>query len=89
MALAVFISLTIIFFLTFYIWHHAESIRLGYNAGDLLDRIEALKLEVEELESQKASLLSLWRVEQVARQELMMVSPENKQVVYDDRIENH
>jgi cell division protein FtsL len=89
MALAVFIALFIIFFLTFYIWQHAESIQLGYKAGDLLDRIEALKVEVEQLESHKASLLSLWRVEQMARQELMMVSPEKEQVVYDERLEYH
>ena len=87
-ALSVLIALTIIFFLTFYIWHQAESVRLGYRASDLEVRIEELKTEVEELESQKASLLSLVRVEQMARQELMMVDPKEEQVIYDDRIQD-
>lgn len=88
LALTIFLALIIIFFLTFYIWHQAESVRLGYKASDLKNRIEQLKAEVEQLESQKASLLSLDRVEQMARQELGMIDPKKEQVIYDDRLQN-
>lgn len=72
-----------IFFLTFYIWHQAESIRLGYKTKDLEDKIDLLKGEIEQLETHKASLLSLDRVERMAKQELGMVAPKKNQIIYE------
>ncbi|MGD2294468.1 MAG: cell division protein FtsL [Candidatus Aminicenantes bacterium] len=86
LALSVSVALVIIFFLTFYIWHQSESVRLGYRTRDLQVKIERLEREIEKLETQKASLLSLVRVEQMARQELMMVTPKEEQVIYDDSV---
>lgn len=87
--LSVLSALIIIFFLTFYIWHQSESVQLGYMMRDLEEKIETLKKDVEKLETQKASLLSLERVEQMARQELMMAPPKDDQIIYDDRSQNH
>jgi len=80
------ISCTIIltFFLIFYIWHQAESISLGYETRKLEEEILSLKKEIEKLEVKKSSLLSLERVEKIAREELKLTSPEKEQIIRDD-----
>ena len=80
------VSCTIFFILvlTFYIWHQMESVKIGYEIGKLEEKVLALKKEVEELETKKASLLSLERVEKIAREDLNMVKPEEKQLIYKD-----
>ena len=83
MLLSIFAGLFIIFFLTFYIWHQAESVRIGYKTKDLEWEIDRLKGDIEQLETQKASLLSLDRVEQMAYQELGMVLPKEKQIIFE------
>lgn len=74
----------VITILTFYIWHQMESIRIGYETGELEKKINALKKEVETLEATKSKLLSLDRVEKIAKDELKLNKPEEKQIVYDD-----
>ncbi len=80
------ISCTILltFFLIFYIWHQAESIRIGYETRQLEEKILSLKKEIEKLEVKKSSLLSLERVEKIAREELKLISPEKEQIISDN-----
>ena len=83
-----FVSCTIIviFILTFYIWHQMESIRIGYEIGKLEEKVLTLGREVDELEAEKSSLLSLDRVEKIAKEELNLVEPKKEQLFYDEFI---
>ncbi len=83
MILSIFAGFFVIFFLIFYIWHQAESVRIGYKTKDLEDEIARLNGDIEQLETQKASLLSLDRVEQMAKQELRMALPSEKQIIFE------
>lgn len=82
--LVVFCTIFIILILTFYVWHQMESVRIGYEEGELEDKVLNLRKEVERLESVKSSLLSLENVEKIAKEELKLVKPKEKQIVYDD-----
>ena len=77
-------TLFIISILTFYIWHQVEAVRLGYKINRLEEKIQKLKIEVEELETTKASLLSLEKVERIAKDKLKMVKTQENQKVYED-----
>ena len=83
-----FVSCTIIviFILTFYIWHQMESIRIGYEIGKLEEKVLTLGRQVDELQAEKSSLLSLDRVEKIAKEELNLVEPKKEQLVYDEFI---
>lgn len=83
-AIGILCMVFIIALLTFYIWHQAESIRLGYQTRELEEEIASIKKDIEQLEAKKTSLLSLERVEKIATQKLNMSSPEDKQVVYHE-----
>lgn len=72
--------LSVLFILTFYIWHQTESIRLGYENGVLEEKILSLKKDVELLEAQRASLLNLERVEKIAKEELNLHEPQENQI---------
>ncbi|MGB6340209.1 MAG: cell division protein FtsL [Candidatus Aminicenantaceae bacterium] len=74
----------VISLLTFYIWHQAESIRLGYQTRELEEDVASIKKDIEQLEAEKASLLSLERVEKIATQSLKMRPPEDKQIAYHE-----
>jgi cell division protein FtsL len=76
-------TLFIITLLTFYIWHQAETVRLGYKTRELEAEISNLKKEIDQLEAEKASLLSLERVEQIAKSKLRMKPPEEHQIHQD------
>ena len=82
--LFVFCTIIVIFILTFYIWHQMESIRIGYEIGTLEEKVLTLQREVDELETEKSSLLSLDRVEKIAKEELNLVEPKKEQLVYDE-----
>ncbi len=84
--LVVSCTIIVIFILTFYIWHQMESIRIGYEIGELEEKVLSLRKEVEKLETKKSSLLSLERVEKIAKEELNLVEPKEEQLVYDDFI---
>jgi len=79
-------TIIVIFILTFYIWHQMESIRLGYEIGELEEKVLTLRSEVDELEAEKSSLLSLDRVERIAKEELNLTEPKKEQLVYDEFI---
>ena len=78
------IAFLIVFFLTFYIWHQAESVSVGYSTRDLEEKIKQLTKNIEVLEARKASLLSLEKVDQAAREKLGMVTPAEGQIFYED-----
>lgn len=69
--------------LTFYLWHLNEMTRLGYEASRLEEEINRMKEEVQKLETKKAGLLTLDRVEKIARQKLRMTDPQPGQVFYE------
>ena len=83
-----FVSCTmiVIFILTFYIWHQMESIRIGYEIGTLEEKVLTLGRQVDELQTEKSYLLSLDRVEKIAKEELNLVEPKKEQLVYDEFI---
>jgi len=83
-----FVSCTIIviFILTFYIWHQMESIRIGYEIGKLEEKVLNLGRQVDELQTEKSYLLSLDRVEKIAKEKLNLVEPKKEQLVYDEFI---
>jgi len=68
--------------LTFYLWHLNEVTRLGYEAARLEEEINRIQEEVRKLETKKAGLLALDRVEKIARQKLQMTDPQPGQVFY-------
>lgn len=74
----------VMFVLTFYIWNQTESIRLGYDIGKLEENLQTMKKEVEKLETKKSSLLSLERVEKIAREKLKLEKPKKEQILYDE-----
>jgi cell division protein FtsL len=84
MVLVVFCTVLIISILTFYIWHQTESVRLGYEINRLEEKVQKLQIEVEELETTKSSLLSLEKVEKIAKEKLKMIETSEDQIVYED-----
>lgn len=84
MALVVFCTIFIISILTFYIWHQTEAVRLGYEINRLEEKVQKLQIEVEELETTKSSLLSLEKVEKIAKEKLKMIATTEDQIVYED-----
>ncbi len=84
LAMGSLIAIFIIFILTFYIWHHMESIRLGYEIGRLEEKLSALREEVNKLQTKKAALLALERVEKTAKKNLKLTEPKENQVIYKE-----
>ena len=82
--LAVFCTVVIISILTFYIWHQTEAVRLGYEINRLEEKVQKLQIEVEELETMKSSLLSLEKVEKIAKEKLKMIDTTDDQIIYED-----
>lgn len=78
------ITIFVISILTFYIWHQMESIRIGYETGELKKRINTLIKKIEILEATKSHLLSLEKVEKIAIEELNLAKPKENQIIYDD-----
>jgi cell division protein FtsL len=70
--------------LTFYLWHLTETARLGLAIGDLKIQLNKVQNEIDTLETKKAALLSLGRVEKVAKEDLQMTEPQPGQVVYEN-----
>lgn len=81
--MAVTCTVIVIFILSFYIWHQTESISIGYMTSDLEAEVSDLKKEIEKLETIKSSLLSLERVERIAREKLKLENPRETQIVFD------
>ena len=77
--------LLLLVILTFYIWYQTEAVQLGYRIGELQNRIAQMKKDIERLEAKKAELLSLRRIEGIARRDLGLVDPAPGQVLYEGR----
>ncbi len=83
-ALAVGCLVFAISILTFYIWHQAALISLGYKMSQAEQQIRGLEEDIKKLETEKAALLSLDRVERTARQELHLTDPKDGQIIYEN-----
>lgn len=70
--------------LTFYIWHQAAVIQIGFQTGRLEEKMASLKEEIKKLEMTKASLLAPERVDRIAREELRLIEPQPEQIIYED-----
>lgn len=70
--------------LTFYVWHQAALINLGYQTGKREGEILRLEEEIKKLETQKAALLTLERVERIAREDLNFAEPKEDQIIYEN-----
>jgi cell division protein FtsL len=77
-------SLLVLFILSLYVWHQTESVSLGYDTAELEHKVVQLQKEVEKLETIKSSLLSLDRVEKMAKEKLEMSEPRDDQVFFED-----
>lgn len=77
-------SLLVLFILSLYVWHQTESVSLGYDTAELEHKVVQLQKEVEKLETIKSSLLSLDRVEKMAKEKLEMSEPRDDQIFYED-----
>jgi len=82
--LSIVCALLVLFILSLYVWHQTESVSLGYDTAELEHKVVQLKKEVEKLETIKSSLLSLDRVEQMAKKKLKLSEPEENQIFYED-----
>jgi cell division protein FtsL len=70
--------------LTFYIWHQAAIIQLGYQSSMLDEKMARLGEDIKRLETERAALLAPDRVDRIAREELRLVEPKPEQVIYED-----
>jgi cell division protein FtsL len=84
LALSAGASLLTIFFLTFYLWHLTENVRLGYEIARSENELQTLQEDIATLKTKKAALLSLERVEKKAREELKLTDPREDQIIYED-----
>lgn len=74
--------------LTFYLWQQTESIRIGYETGILEKKMTDLIEEIKTLETRRAALLALSRVERTARDELGLDDLRDDQIIYHDFVFN-
>jgi len=65
----------------FYVWQHIQVVRLGYQVEDLAGERAALIQQQKELRFEAARLMSLRRVEEIARGQLGLTSPKAGQVL--------
>jgi cell division protein FtsL len=69
--------------LTFYIWQQSVLINLGYESSKL-ERVKArVEEDIRRLDTEKATLLALDKVERIAREELQLESPRQDQIIYE------
>jgi len=87
-ALGAFFTLIAISIFTFYLWHQAQSFKLGIETVDLKSQVKTIKREVEELEAKKSYLLSLYRVEIIAKEELLLKDSNEDQIIYVESSQN-
>jgi cell division protein FtsL len=83
-ALAAAVALTALGILTFYIWYQTEAVRLGIAIGETRAAIAGFREEIQKLETRKAELLSLDKVERIARESLGLGDPRPDQIVFEE-----
>jgi cell division protein FtsL len=69
--------------LTFYIWQQSTLITLGYRTNLLESKVDGLNEDIRKLETEKASLLALDKVEKIARDQLHLENPREDQIIYE------
>jgi cell division protein FtsL len=69
--------------LTFYVWHQAAIIQIGYQTSRLEEKMAGLNDDIKKLETDKAALLAPDRVDRIAREELRLVEPKPEQIIYE------
>ncbi|MBN2408924.1 MAG: cell division protein FtsL [Candidatus Aminicenantes bacterium] len=69
--------------LTFYIWHQAAIIQLGYQMSRLEEKQARLREDIKRLEAERAALLAPDRVDRIAREVLHLVEPKPEQIIYE------
>jgi cell division protein FtsL len=69
--------------LTFYIWHQAAVIQIGFQTSRLVEKMDSLKEDIKKLEMNRAALLAPERVDRIAREELRLVEPRPEQIIYE------
>lgn len=82
-ALGAAFLLLLLVVVTLYILYQTEAVQLGYRIAGLEDRVARMKEEIKKLETKKAGLLSLRRVEGIAREDLGLTDPKPGQVLYE------
>jgi len=69
--------------LTFYIWQQSVLINLGYESSNL-ERVKArLEEDIRRLDTEKATLLALDKVERIAREKLHLSRARQDQIIYE------
>jgi cell division protein FtsL len=79
------LALLVISVLFFYLWHINEKHRLGLRTTALEAQLKLLREEVSRLETRKAALLALDRVDRIARRSLGLAEPRPDQIVVEER----
>jgi len=69
--------------LTFYVWHQAAVIQIGFQTSRLEEKKAALEEDIKKLETDKAVLLAPVRVDRIAREELGLLEPKPEQIIYE------
>ena len=69
--------------LTFYVWHQAAVIQIGFQTSRLEEKKAALEEDIKRLETDKAVLLAPARVDRIAREELGLLEPKPEQIIYE------
>lgn len=78
-------ALLVLAILFFYLWPITEKHRLGLDSAAREAELKTLRMEVEKLETRKASLLALERIETIARTKLGLSDPRPDQIVVEER----
>ncbi len=69
--------------LTFYIWQQSVLINLGYESSKLERAKAQLGEDIRRLDTEKATLLALDKVNRIARNELQLTDPRQDQIIYE------
>ncbi|MGB4704616.1 MAG: cell division protein FtsL [Candidatus Saccharicenans sp.] len=86
LALGIGLALLLLGNLTFYIWYQSESIRLGYRIHEMEIKAEKLREEIKRLETRKEALLSLDRIDRLAREKLGLKEPKSDQIIFENQV---
>jgi cell division protein FtsL len=80
-AIGISAVVVVVLILMFYIWHQAESVRLGYRTQELERELQGIREEIAALEAEKTRQLSPERVEKIAREKLGFTEVRDDQIV--------
>lgn len=87
-AIGISVAAVVVLILLFYIWHQAESIRLGYRIQELERELQRITEEIAGLEAEKTRLLAPDRVARIAKEELGFTEIREDQIVPSSKKSN-